>query len=301
MTSVTQVLKRAIPLLERFRDWFRSKPERRTWRAEAEFDYYCAQVDRLAAHRRRQKAWLAERHYAGQRMLRNLGIFRSDQIDGKRILDVGAGEACVSQALALIYRPDVVVAVDALPAQIWAPAVYGVKERIEYVVASALDLPYEDESFDIVVAHLVVHHFPDKITLFREIERVLAPGGEFRCFEPNALPDTLLSLVGRGHAESDNEAPVWPAKLRREMTAVFEDVEDTFYWNRMDTSRLGPFSPGIRLVARKKGHARSGARVKLRRTLSTTHIPNLRMDSALGFAKRAKEQIMHIAEAAGPF
>ncbi len=286
-----QALEQVVPWLERFRAWRRAKPERKSWKADAEFTYYHAQVERLAAQRQRQKVSLAERHYAGQRMLRNLGLYRSDQIDGKRILDVGAGEACVSQALALIYQPDVVVALDALPAQLWAPATYGVQERIEYVLASALDLPYEDESFDVVVAHLVVHHFPDKMGLLREIERVLTPGGELRCFETNALPDTILTVVGRGHAESDNEAPVWPVVLREEMCAVFESVEQTFYWNRMDTSRLGPLSPGVRYVARKKGSGVGAERHVLRRGLSATEIPNLRIDSGLAFVDRAKEQI----------
>ena len=44
-------------------------------------------------------------------------------------------------------------------------------------VASALALPFPDNSFDIVFSHGVLHHIPDVITAQKEIARVLKPGG----------------------------------------------------------------------------------------------------------------------------
>lgn len=46
-------------------------------------------------------------------------------------------------------------------------------------VADAERLPYEDESFDIVIGHAVLHHIPDLDAAFAEILRVLRPGGRF--------------------------------------------------------------------------------------------------------------------------
>jgi SAM-dependent methyltransferase len=43
--------------------------------------------------------------------------------------------------------------------------------------ASALDLPFPDNGFDIVFAHGVLHHIPDVLTAQKEIARVLKPGG----------------------------------------------------------------------------------------------------------------------------
>ena len=42
-------------------------------------------------------------------------------------------------------------------------------------------LPYEDEAFDVVYAHLALHYFDSKITtgIFEEVMRVLKPGGIF--------------------------------------------------------------------------------------------------------------------------
>jgi SAM-dependent methyltransferase len=42
---------------------------------------------------------------------------------------------------------------------------------------SALDIPWPDNSFDIVFSHGVLHHIPDILTAQSEIHRVLKPGG----------------------------------------------------------------------------------------------------------------------------
>jgi SAM-dependent methyltransferase len=45
------------------------------------------------------------------------------------------------------------------------------------VRADALRLPFADESFDVVLACMVLHHLADAGTALGEIERVLVPGG----------------------------------------------------------------------------------------------------------------------------
>jgi ubiquinone/menaquinone biosynthesis C-methylase UbiE len=51
--------------------------------------------------------------------------------------------------------------------------------EVEGRVADAERLPYDDDSFDIVIGHAVLHHIPDLDASFREILRVLKPGGRF--------------------------------------------------------------------------------------------------------------------------
>jgi ubiquinone/menaquinone biosynthesis C-methylase UbiE len=51
--------------------------------------------------------------------------------------------------------------------------------RVQGRVADAESLPYDDDTFDLVVGHAVLHHIPDVELAMREVLRVLKPGGRF--------------------------------------------------------------------------------------------------------------------------
>ena len=51
--------------------------------------------------------------------------------------------------------------------------------RCEVVQASVAQLPYEDASFDLVTAFETVYFWPDLLDSFREVRRVMRPGGTF--------------------------------------------------------------------------------------------------------------------------
>jgi SAM-dependent methyltransferase len=65
-------------------------------------------------------------------------------------------------------------------------------------VADAERLPFDDDTFDAVVGHAVLHHIPDLDTAFREVLRVLKPGGRFVfAGEPTRYGDVVARRLSR--------------------------------------------------------------------------------------------------------
>jgi ubiquinone/menaquinone biosynthesis C-methylase UbiE len=78
--------------------------------------------------------------------------------------------------------------------------------------ADAESLPFDDESFDLVLGHAVLHHLPGLERAFAELHRVLRPGGRMVCAgEPSRFGDRFASVPKRAGVAV---APLWRALLR---------------------------------------------------------------------------------------
>src|SRR4051812_34196487 len=49
--------------------------------------------------------------------------------------------------------------------------------NVEYLAVDAMDMPFDDQSFDVVYGYAFVHHLPKPAVFLREAARVLRPGG----------------------------------------------------------------------------------------------------------------------------
>jgi len=82
---------------------------------------------------------------------------------------------------------------------------------IQTAACEASELPFEDNFFDLVFGHAVLHHLPDLDAAFREFARVLRPGGVVAfCGEPSHYGDRIAAWPKRG---ANALAPVWRALM----------------------------------------------------------------------------------------
>jgi SAM-dependent methyltransferase len=113
---------------------------------------------------------------------RRLALIRQYvELRAKRILDVGCGLGMyVSQ-----FRQfsDDVYGVDIDPDKIGRASEWLPNLR----VSPAEELPFADDSFDIILLNEVIEHVEDDVRTMREAFRVLAPGGHVVVYAPNRL------------------------------------------------------------------------------------------------------------------
>lgn len=96
-----------------------------------------------------------------------------------RLLDLGCGEGATLYHLG---EPANAVGVD-----LFEEKIAFARERLPrctFVAASALDLPFENGSFDHIIVRDVIHHIPEPERLMAEIARVISPGGRVDVLEP---------------------------------------------------------------------------------------------------------------------
>ena len=97
----------------------------------------------------------------------------------KKVLEIGLGQG--ADSMQLIKRGAQFYGID-----LTEESVHRIKKRFELFeipyrevsVANAREIPYEDDFFDVVYSHGVIHHSPQIDEITAEIHRVLRPGGQ---------------------------------------------------------------------------------------------------------------------------
>ncbi len=115
-------------------------------------------------------------------------------------LEIGSGTGYFSLNLTQLGVIERLTATDISPGMLErlsaTAAALGVE--VATVTTEAEQLPFEDESFDLVFGHAVLHHIPDLDRAFAEFRRVLRPGGMIAfAGEPSRYGDRLAALPKR--------------------------------------------------------------------------------------------------------
>jgi SAM-dependent methyltransferase len=103
---------------------------------------------------------------------------------GERVLDLGSGAGTDTLVAAQMVGPEGhVTGIDMTP-EMLAKARAAASEmglsNVDFVEGEAEQLPFPDESFDVVISNGVIDLVPDKDAVFSEIFRVLEPGGRIQ-------------------------------------------------------------------------------------------------------------------------
>ena len=118
-----------------------------------------------------------------------------------RVLEIAAGTGVVTRALAeQLPAAAEIVATDLNPAMLATAEEVGTSRPVRWQQADAMQLPFADGEFDVVVCQFGVMFFPDKGHAFAEARRVLRPGGAFVFnawdrIEDNEFADVVTSAL----------------------------------------------------------------------------------------------------------
>ncbi len=197
---------------------------------------------------------------------------------GLSLLDVGCGPGTITVDLAQRVRPGAVTAVEVTAAALdparTEAAAHGVDD-IEFVVADAHGLPFDDDAFDVVHAHQVLQHVADPVQALREMQRVCRPGGvvaardadyaAFTWYPASSALDDWLALYravacgNGGEPDAGRRLLAWAHAAGAEhvsasaSTWVFATPERRTWWGGMWAERMLHSDIATQLL--RDGHA----------------------------------------------
>ncbi|MFD5177991.1 class I SAM-dependent methyltransferase [Nocardia sp. NPDC058379] len=148
---------------------------------------------------------------------------------GSRVIDVGCGAGRHAfqayrrgaDVVAFDQNADDLAQVDALFEAMAAVGEAPGYAKAETVRGDALDLPYGDGEFDVVIASEILEHVPADDRAIAELARVVKPGGALAVTVPRWLPERICwALSDEYHANEGGHVRIYRAdELRDKVTA----------------------------------------------------------------------------------
>jgi ubiquinone/menaquinone biosynthesis C-methylase UbiE len=187
------------------------------------------------------------------------------------VLDIGSGiggparhfaRACGCRVTGVDLTEDYVAAAGALTRRC------GLADRVSFQLASALDLPFADSSFDGATLMHVGMNIADKAKLFGEARRVLKRGAVFGVYDLMRVSDAPLPYPMPWAATAETSFVEPPATYRRLLSAAGFQIEaekdrgpfglERFAEMRARAERDGPSPLGMHVLVGQATQERLG-------------------------------------------
>lgn len=107
-------------------------------------------------------------------------------------------------------------------------------KNIYFRTGNAEKLPYEEETFDLVITRLSFHHFINPVIPFREMQRVLKKGGKLVVWDMEATEEPLRKIDDKIEKLRD------PSHTRILSREEFEEMFEKDFWLQCEETTLVP-------------------------------------------------------------
>lgn len=180
-----------------------------------------------------QNKWLETgyvRHHHRKRVnyiIRTIRNFKSSK--NQKILDIGCGDGSLTKHLEKINNNEVYGS-DLSPLRI--KRAEEICKKSSFLLANALYLPFEDNTFDVILLHHVLEHIPDDEGIIKEIYRILKVGGVFILGVPNegSIMGNILHKVEPQILKTTDHVHFYTSKiLSHKLLKSSFKIEDTGY------------------------------------------------------------------------
>jgi ubiquinone/menaquinone biosynthesis C-methylase UbiE len=114
----------------------------------------------------------ADKHFRMRVLSAVFNLLPVEELNGKRVLDVGGGPASYTSSLARLVSDATCLDFSSAMLSKGKKRTKALKMQIEFIRANAENLPFNENSFNYVTAFATLHHVPDWRTCLRDMIRV---------------------------------------------------------------------------------------------------------------------------------